>query len=299
MTAQTATGPDPALSEAAVGRVGRRRPAAPAKGGQGWLSGLSVGWLALLAALYLLRPWIAADPTAIDALNRLAPPLTPGHLLGTDNLGRDLFSRIVHGTPYSLSFGLLPTVIAVLAGGAIGLVAGYSGRLVNGAIMRLMDVFYAFPPILIALAIIGALGSGFSNCIVALTVVLIPPVARVMESATVQVRGLPYIEAAQLAGAASWRIALVQLLPNVLPPVLAYVTSIIGIMIIIGAGLSFLGLGVETPTPEWGVMLNDLRTAMFINPVVAATPGVFIFLTSLAFSNLGQALERRWSLTQR
>jgi peptide/nickel transport system permease protein len=263
---------------------------------QFWLTLLSAGWLILLVGLYLSRQLIASAPGAIDAVHRLAGPLSRGHLLGADELGRDVFARIVYGTPYSLAFGVAPTIFGTLIGGALGLAAGYCGRIVNISIMRFMDIFYAFPPILIALAIIGALGSGFLNCLVALTIVLAPPVARVTESATVQVCGLPFVEAARLSGAAGWRIILVHILPNVLPPVLAYVTSIIGIMIIYGAGLSFLGLGVETPTPEWGLMLNDLRAAMFVAPVVAAIPGIFIFLTSLAFSTLGAALDARWSL---
>ena len=276
-----------------------RRLNLPTLDAQFWLSLLATGWLALLVLLFVFRQFVTVDPSAIDALNRLARPLTSGHLLGSDELGRDVFARIIYGMPYSLAFGLVPTVLGTLIGGALGLLAGYAGRIVNITIMRFMDIFYAFPPILIALAIISALGSGFSNCLVALTIVLVPPVTRVVEGATVRVAGLPYVEAARLGGAPAWRIALVQILPNVLPPVLAYVTSIVGIMIIYGAGLSFLGLGVATPTPEWGLMLNDLRTAMFLNPVVAAIPGVFIFITSLAFSTLGNTLESRWSLGQR
>jgi peptide/nickel transport system permease protein len=267
----------------------------PARDGQHWLTLLSAGWLGLLVVLFLFRDFVAVDPSAVDALKRLAWPLSSGHWLGTDALGRDVFARIVYGTPYSLAFGLVPTAIATLIGGGLGLLAGYGGRFANILIMRFMDIFYAFPPILIALAIISALGSGFLNCLVALIIVLVPPITRVTESATARVAGLPFVEAAELAGAARWRIAAVQILPNVLPPVLAYVTSIIGIMIIYGAGLSFLGLGVATPTPEWGLMLNELRTAMFINPIVAALPGAFIFVTSLAFSTLGVPLERRWS----
>jgi peptide/nickel transport system permease protein len=271
----------------------RERP--PTRDAARWSVFLSAAWLGLLVALFLLRDLIVPDPSAVDALNRLAQPLRSGHLLGSDALGRDVLARIIYGTPYSLAFGLVPTAVATLVGGGLGLLAGYGGRLANILIMRFMDIFYAFPPILVALAIISALGSGFLNCIVALVIVLVPPITRVSESATVRVAGLPFIEAAELAGAARWRVAIVQILPNALPPVLAYVTSIVGIMIIYGAGLSFLGLGVATPTPEWGLMLNELRTAMFINPIVAALPGAFIFLTSLAFSTLGVALERRWS----
>jgi peptide/nickel transport system permease protein len=271
----------------------------PARDAQFWLVSISVAWLLLLALLFAFRQLIVADPSAIDALHRLARPLSLGHLLGTDELGRDVFARIIYGAPNSLAFGIVPTVLGTVIGGALGLIAGSSGRIVNLAIMRFMDIFYAFPPILIALAIISALGSGFFNCLVALTLVLVPPITRVTESATVGVCGMPYVEAARFSGAAGWRILLVQVLPNVLPPVLAYVTSIVGIMIIYGAGLSFLGLGVQSPTPEWGLMLNDLRTAMFINPVVAAIPGTFIFLTSLAFSTLGTALEGAWALQRK
>lgn len=281
--------------DASVGAPPRRRRRVRP---QVWLAAAAGGWLALLLALFLFRDWIMPDPSRIDPLHRLAPPFSPGHLLGTDQLGRDLFARVVYGTPYSLAFGLVPTAAATLIGGALGLFAGYAGRGANLAIMRFMDIFYAFPPILIALAIISLLGSGFTNCLIALIIVLVPPVTRVTEGATVRIAGLPYVEAAQLGGAPHWRIALIQILPNIAPPVLAYVTSIVGIMIIYGAGLSFLGLGVETPTPEWGLMLNDLRTAMFINPVVAAIPGAFIFLTSLAFSTLGVTLEAQWSLNR-
>ena len=257
---------------------------------------LALGWLLVLALLYIGRDIIAPPPDAIDAMTRLAPPLTPGHLLGSDQLGRDILARLIHGTPYSLAFGVVPTLIATFIGGALGLLAGYGGRIANFTIMRFMDIFYAFPPILIALAVIGTLGSGFVNCLFALVIVLVPPVTRVTESATVRIAGLPYVEAARLAGASPLRIVLIQVLPNAVPPVLAYVTSIIGIMILYGAGLSFLGLGVETPTPEWGLMLNDLRTAMFASPWVAAAPGIFILLASLSFGALGVALEERWAL---
>ena len=253
-------------------------------------------WLAVLLVAAIAAPWIAEDPNAVDPVMRLSPPGTPGHLLGTDNLGRDLLSRLLHGTPYSLAYALVPGGVALAVGGTIGLFAGFGGRVLNAAIMRTVDVFYAFPPILIALAIVGALGPGFVNCLLALTVYLVFPVIRVTESATVQVRSLGFVQAARLSGASTPMILFVQILPNVLPAVLAYVTSVLGIMIMIGAGLSFLGIGASTPTPEWGLMLNELRTAIFANPLVATIPGVFIFLTSFSLNILGEALQRRWSL---
>ena len=254
---------------------------------------LAVAWLGAMAVFALFAPWLAGDPSAVDPLTRLSPLGTPGHLLGTDDLGRDIWSRIVHGARYSLAFGLVPAAIALVVGGAIGLIAGYAGRSVNMVMMRVLDVFYTFPPILIALAVIGALGPGFVNSLTALTIYLIPPVARVTESATAQISGLGYVEAARISGASHPVILVCQILPNVVPPVIAYLTSVLGVMIIIGAGLSFLGLGASPPTPEWGLMLNELRTVMFFDPVIAAVPGVFIFLTSMALYVLGEALQRR------
>lgn len=259
-----------------------------------WSIALPLAWIALLGLLFLLRGALFTDPNAVDAAHRLAHPFTAGHLLGADQLGRDMLARLVYGAPYSLAFGLLPTVAALVIGAVLGLIAGYAGRIVNGVVMRFMDVFYAFPPILIALGLISAFGPGFANSLAALTIVLVPPVTRLAESATVQVRGQPFVDVARLAGAARWRIILVHILPNILPPVLAYVTSIVGIMIMYGAGLSFLGLGVSTPTPEWGLMLNELRTSIFVNPLGSAIPGLFIFVTSMAFGALGEALENRW-----
>ena len=256
----------------------------------------AAGWLMLLAMCAATAPWIAPDPNAIEPMNRLSGPSIGTSLLGTDNLGRDMFARLIHGAPYSLAYALVPGVVALAAGSVIGLIAGFSGRLINGLIMRTTDVFYAFPPILIALAIVGVLGPGFFNCLIALTIYLIFPVIRVAESATVQVRGLGYVEAARLSGAPTPTILAVQILPNVLPAVLAYVTSVLGIMIVIGAGLSFLGVGASTPTPEWGLMLNELRTSIFVNPLVATMPGLFIFVTSVSLNILGEALQRRWSL---
>jgi peptide/nickel transport system permease protein len=254
---------------------------------------LASGWLAAMLVLAAFAPLLVGDPNAVDPLNRLASPGTAGHPLGTDELGRDLGARIAHGARHSLAFGLVPGGVALLLGGLLGLVAGFAGRWVNMAAMRVLDVFYTFPPVLIALAVVGALGPGFLNCLVALTIYLIPPVARVTEAATVEISSRAYVDAARLSGATGLSILLHQVMPNVLPRVLAYLTSVLGVMIIIGAGLSFLGLGVSPPTAEWGLMLNELRSAMFFSPVVAAVPGLFIFLTAASLNLVGEAVERR------
>jgi peptide/nickel transport system permease protein len=158
-------------------------------------------------------------------------------------------------------------------------------------IMRTVDIFYAFPSILLAIAISGTLGAGLVNAIVSLTIVFIPPIARVTESVTTQVRSLDYVDAARASGAGNFTIIRVHVLSNVLGPVFIYATSLISVSIIIASGLSFLGLGVEPPEPEWGLMLNTLRQSIYVTPWVAALPGVMIFMTSLSFNLLSDGLR--------
>jgi peptide/nickel transport system permease protein len=163
------------------------------------------------------------------------------------------------------------------------------------AIMRTVDVFYAFPSVLLAVAISGALGSGMKNAIVALTIVFIPPLVRIAETVTTQVRGLDFVEAARASGAGSHTIIRVHLLPNVLGPIFVYASGLISVSIILASGLSFLGLGVEPPQAEWGLMLNTLRQAIYVQPWVAVLPGAMIFITSiccnLASDGLRSAME--------
>lgn len=257
---------------------------------------------AVLVAIVLsaiLAPLLApADPYATSMLKRLKPIGTPNYLLGTDELGRDMLTRLLYGGRLSLVMGVTPVFNALVIGGLLGLVAGFVGGKVNMAIMRAMDVFYAFPSVLLAIAISGALGAGIVNAIVSLTVVFIPPIARVTESVTTQVRNLDFVEAARASGARTWTIIRVHVLSNVLGPVFIYATSLISVSIILASGLSFLGLGVEPPHPEWGLMLNTLRQSIYINPYVAALPGVMIFMTSLSFNllsdGLRSAMDVRW-----
>jgi len=246
--------------------------------------------LIILSALFadVLAP---ADPYKTSMLKRLKPIGTEGFPLGTDELGRDMLSRLLHGGRLSLHMGITPVIYALLIGGALGLAAGFVGGWVNMAIMRTIDVFYAFPSVLLAVAISGALGAGVTNAIVSLTVVFIPPIARVTESVTTQVRSLDYVDAARAAGARTFTIIRVHVLSNVLGPVFIYTTSLISVSIILAAGLSFLGLGTEPPEPEWGLMLNTLRQSIYVNPWVAALPGVMIFFTSISFNLLSDGLR--------
>lgn len=248
--------------------------------------------LALVVGAALFAPWLApADPYKASMLRRLAPIGTAGFLLGTDELGRDMVSRLMYGGRLSLLMGALPVLFAFVIGTAIGLVAGYVGGFVNSAVMRVLDVFYAFPSVLLAVAVSGALGPGMSNSLIALTLVFVPQVVRVAESVTTQVRRLDYVDAARMSGAGTASILRVHVLGNVIGPVFVYATGLVSVSMILASGLSFLGLGVKPPEPEWGLMLNTLRSAIYVNPWVAALPGAMIFVTSMAFNLLADGVR--------
>jgi len=246
--------------------------------------------LILLSAIFadVLAP---ADPFKTSMIKRLKPIGTDGFPLGADELGRDMLSRLLYGGRLSLMMGISPVALALVIGGFLGLVAGFLGGKVNMAIMRTIDVFYAFPSVLLAIAISGALGAGIVNAIISLTIVFIPPIARVTESVTTQIRGLDYVEAARASGARSLTIIRAHVLANVAGPVFIYATSLISVSIILASGLSFLGLGTEPPNPEWGLMLNTLRQSIYVSPWVATLPGVLIFITSLSFNMLSDGLR--------
>ena len=250
-----------------------------------------------IVLMAIFAPFVApADPYKANIARRLKEIGYPGHPFGTDQTGRDMLSRLIFGGRLSLFMGVMPVINALLIGGLLGVVAGYLGGKINMAIMRTMDIFYAFPSVLLAIAISGALGAGIGNAVLSLTVVFIPPIARVTESITTQVRTLDYVEAARASGASSFRIIRVHVLANVLGAVFVYATSLISVSIILASGLSFLGLGTKPPEPEWGLMLNELRQAIYVNPYVAALPGAMIFLTSLSFNLLSDGLRSAMDL---
>lgn len=244
----------------------------------------------LLAAIF--APYLhLADPYQGSMVRRLRHIGTPGYPLGTDELGRDMLSRLIYGGRLSLLIGILPVVLAFGIGTTLGLVAGYAGGWLNTAIMRTIDVFYAFPSVLLAIAISGVLGAGVVNSIVSLTVVFVPQITRVAESVTTGVRNLDFVDAARASGADALTIMRVHMLGNVLGPIFVYATGLISVSMILAAGLSFLGLGTKPPEPEWGLMLNTLRTAIYVNPWVAALPGVMIFAVSICFNLLSDGLR--------
>lgn len=260
----------------------RRDPVAMAAG----------GLVLLLVLMAVLAPWITpADPFHAAMLRRLRPIGTAGYPLGSDELGRDLLSRLMLGARLSLFMGITPVIAAFVLGSAIGIIAGYAGGLVNTVIMRTVDVFYAFPSVLLAIALSGTLGAGIFNALVSLTIVFVPQIARVAESVTTQVRRSDYVDAARASGAHPWTIVRAHVLSNVLGPIFVYATSLISVSMILASGLSFLGLGVRPPEPEWGLMLNTLRTAIYTQPWVAALPGVMIFITSISFNLLSDGLR--------
>jgi peptide/nickel transport system permease protein len=252
-----------------------------------------------LLMLALIGQWLApADPYASSMLSRLKPLGTPGHPLGTDELGRDMLSRLLTGARLSLFMGITPVLCAFAIGSALGILAGYAGGKINSVIMRTIDVFYAFPSVLLAIALSGALGAGIFNALLSLTIVFIPPIARVAESVTTQVRGRDFVEAARASGAGPFTIVRVHVLGNVLGPIFVYATSLIAVSMILASGLSFLGLGVKPPEPEWGLMLNTLRTAIYTQPWIAALPGVMIFVTSISFNMLSDGLRSAMDVKQ-
>ncbi|MDM0069940.1 ABC transporter permease [Variovorax sp. J31P207] len=253
---------------------------------------ISAGVLLVIVLGAIFAPLLAPyAPQQGQIMSRLRPIASAGHLLGTDETGRDMLSRLLYGGRISLLSGVLPVAIALVIGGGLGILAGFRGGLVNKLIMRTMDVFFAFPSTLLAIAIVGTLGMGLFNTLLSLTLVFIPQITRISETVTTQVRNMDFIEAARATGASSAMIIRHHVLANVLGPILVYATSLVSLSIIIAAGLSFLGLGVSPPTAEWGLMLNSLRQAIYVDPALAALPGAMIFITSMCFNLISDGLR--------
>ncbi|MDT3722260.1 ABC transporter permease [Pseudomonas oryzihabitans] len=263
------------------------------------LAMVSASLILLLILMAVFAPWIMPhDPFATSMLKRLKPIGTPGLLLGGDELGRDLLSRLILGARLSLFMGIAPVILAFVLGGTLGIVAGYAGGWLNTVIMRCIDVLYAFPSVLLAIALSGALGAGITNALVSLTIVFVPQIARIAESVTTAVRRSDYVDAARASGASALLIVRKHVLGNVIGPIFVYATSLISVSMILASGLSFLGLGVKPPEPEWGLMLNTLRTAIYSQPWVAALPGLLIFITSVSFNMLADGLRSAMEVKQ-
>ena len=253
--------------------------------GHDWVTLVFGAVVLFIILLAVFAPLVAPfDPYQQSIIGRLKPFGWRGHPWGTDELGRDMMSRLIYGGRISLIMGLVPVLIATAIGGSLGIIGGFAGKVTNTAIMRTMDVFYAFPSILLAVAISGAMGGGVVNGIISLSLVFIPAMCRIAETATAQIKNLDYIEAARASGAGTLTIVRHHVLGNVLGPVFIYASSLVSVSILLASGLSFLGLGVQPPEPDWGLMLSTLRQSIYVDPLGCAMPGVAIFITSICFN---------------
>lgn len=256
-------------------------------------------FLTVVIVLALLAPWISPyDPDdAVGARN--ASLGTEGLLLGADGDGRDVLSRLLWGARLSLLVGIAPTLVAMVIGLGLGILAGYFGRWMDQIIMRVLDVFFAFPLVLLAIVIAGIMEPGILTVIIAITIALVPYIARLARTLCVSVREQPFVEAAIVAGADSRHAILRYVLPNVFPPVFVYTTTLIGLMMVVSAGLSFLGLGVQPPAADWGSMVADGRTVLRRAPHVTIFPGLLIMAVALAFNFVGDGLRAALDPQQR
>lgn len=242
--------------------------------------------------LAVAAPLVAPhDPLAQDSSIRLSPIGTPGHLLGTDGNGRDILSRLIYGSRTALLVASVPVLVAGVLGLGIGLAAGYFGGLTDTLLMRLSDILFAFPAILLAIAIVAALGPTLVNAILALAIVFIPAFARLVRASVLSIREREFVLAARASGATPGQLISRHILLNALSPIIVFATLQTGQMIIFASALSFLGLGVQPPTPDWGSMANDGRNSMLIAPWVTTLPGIAIFLVSVGFNLFGDGLR--------
>lgn len=258
---------------------------------------LSIGaWVGLIVLMFLgicaiFAPWLAPyDPAEINLANRLMP-MSAEHWLGTDHLGRDMLSRILHAASVSLGAVFLTLMLMLLVGVALGGLAGFIGGRTDQVIMRVCDVFMTFPTVVFALFMVAILGTGLTNVIIAIAVTHWAWYARITRGLVISVRHSDYIRAARLNGVPPLQRFVRHILPTVMVQLLVLATLDIGHVMLHVSGLSFLGLGVQSPTPEWGVMINDARQFVWTHPMLLIWPGLCIFLSVMAFNLLGDALR--------
>jgi peptide/nickel transport system permease protein len=261
-----------------------------------WLASDLRATLAIFVLLGLVvvaigAPWLAPyQPTAQDVNNMLAAP-SAAHLLGTDDLGRDIFSRLIYGAPATVYASLLAVSVAVAIGLPVGLIAGFFGGWTDDIVSRVIDTFLSFPAIVLAIAVTGALGIGLTNGMIAVGIVMFPALARIVRARTLIVRQELYVDASRCFGAPSWHILWKHVLPNALQPVIVQVTLLLAAALLAEASLSFLGLGIQPPNPSWGAMLARAYQYMEIAPEQMYAPGLAILVISLAFNALGESLR--------
>jgi peptide/nickel transport system permease protein len=283
------------MSDMALPRPQRADPGPMRRFGR-WLASDLRAALALAVLLGLVivavtAPWIAPySPTAQDVNNMLAAP-SAAHLLGTDDLGRDIFSRLIYGAPATVYASVLAVGVAIAIGLPVGLVAGFFGGWIDDLISRVIDTFLSFPAIVLAIAVTGALGIGLTNGMIAVGIVMFPSLARIVRARTLIVRQELYVDASRCFGAPAHHILWKHVLPNSLQPVIVQVTLLLAAALLAEASLSFLGLGIQPPNPSWGAMLARAYQYMEIAPEQMYAPGLAILVIALAFNALGESLR--------
>jgi len=246
--------------------------------------------LSVLLVVALLAPLISPDPIAQDLSQRLQPPSSQ-HLMGTDQLGREVWGRVAHGAIISLQVGVFVTLLSVIVGVTVGLFAGTLGGAWDNTLMRITDIFFAFPSLILAMAIAAALGPNLTNTIIAVAAVSWPSYARLVRAQVLALRDREFVEAARALGTPQVSIALRHLLPNTLTPVLIQSSFDVGQAILTAAGLSFIGFGAQPPTPEWGAMVSETRNFISEAPWASSAPAIAIAISVLSFNLIGDGLR--------
>ena len=257
------------------------------------LAMLGLAILVVMVALAVCADWIADYDTNVTGMNMAERLQTPSakHWFGTDSYGRDVFARIIHGSRLSLSLSIFAMLAAVAIGSIIGAIAGYYGGRVDDVLMRLMDILLAIPPMLMSISIVAALGHSMVNLMVALSLAYIPVFARVIRSSILTVKGQEFIEAAKACGTSNARIILRHIIPNAIGPIIVQATLAMGSTILIISSLSFMGMGIQPPQPEWGTMLYEGRDLIRTSPYLVIFPGIAIALAVLSLNLLGDGLR--------
>lgn len=256
------------------------------------------GILILLLAICFLLPLVTTLPSATrgNIIYNNEPPFSQGHLLGTDVQGVDIFSQLVYGGQVAFEISLAVTAIGIAIGGTLGVVAGYASGWVDALVSRILDILIAFPALVLALVIAQGLGPSEFHLILALSVFGIPAVGRIARGATLVIRGLPYITAAELAGTRRWRIIARHIVPNIVPGIATFSLLGIGVVIILEGALDFLGYGIQAPQPSWGNMIANGQQILSAQPEYVLIPSIALLIAVAALNMLGDALRERWGV---
>ena len=266
--------------------------------GRGLRLWVPAGVLILLLAICFLLPLVVTLPSSTngDIIYNNEPPFSPGHLLGTNVQGVDIFSQLVYGGQVAFEIGVAVTVIGVVIGGTLGVVGGYFGGWVDAVLSRVLDILIAFPALVLALVIAEGLGPSEFHVILALSVFGIPAVGRIARGATLTIRGLPYMTAARLSGTRPWRAIARHVLPNIMPGIVTFSLLGIGVVIILEGALDVLGYGIPAPEPSWGNMISNGQQVLTAQPEYVLIPSIALLITVVALNTLGDALRERWGV---